>query len=293
MHAGTIFKKTALTVAFVWGAIWLSAALPLPIIKIGWSATLPDAIIVQSTTSTQNSGLYNHILPIYQHDSRGGNGGNIVRVVAVGTGQAIKNAANCDGDVLLVHSTIDEEKFVADGYGIARSDVMYNDFVVIGPASDPARIQSSSTIAAALTKIAAEGAKFISRGDDSGTHKAELRFWDAAGVDPLPDSGTWYIETGQGMGGALNIAVQLQGYVISDRSTWLSFGNRGSHAIVFEGDANLFNQYGVIVVNPQKCPNTKAVQAQNFADWLTSPNGQTAINSYRVNGQQLFFANAK
>jgi len=262
-------------------------------IGVGLTLAMPamanDApIIIQSTTSTQNSGLYDYLLPIYQQDT-----GNQVRVVAVGTGQAIKNAKNCDGDVLLVHSKKDEEKFVAEGHGLKRDDVMYNDFVIIGPKSDPVAVKSSSTITEALSKIASGKATFVSRGDDSGTHKAERRFWKAAAIDPEQGSGKWYLETGQGMGGTLNVSVQVDGYVISDRSTWLAFLNRGDHTIVFEGDANLFNQYGVIVVNSDKCPSVNIEKAQAFADWIVSAKGQASINSYAVNGQQLFFANAK
>ena len=245
-------------------------------------------IIVQSTTSTQNSGLYDHILPIYEAET-----GQSVRVVAVGTGQAIKNAKNCDGDVLLVHSKYDEEQFVREGFGLKRQDVMYNDFVIIGPKKDPAGVKTAASIIDALEKIAASTSKFISRGDDSGTHKAELRFWEETEINPMEASGQWYLETGQGMGGTLNVSVQLDGYVISDRSTWLAFGNRGNHTIVFEGDSTLFNQYGVIVVNPEKCPSVRLDQAQSFAQWITAPKGQAAINSYAVKGQQLFFANAE
>ncbi|MCE2516517.1 MAG: substrate-binding domain-containing protein [Alphaproteobacteria bacterium] len=256
-----------------------------PVVAVAEAA---DTIIVQSTTSTQNSGLYGHILPIYAGDT-----GHVVKVVAAGTGQAIKNARNCDGDVLLVHSKADEEAFVAAGRGLARQDVMYNDFVIIGPGDDPAEVEAAATIADALKRIATSRSKFVSRGDDSGTHKAEHRFWAKTNIDPTGDSGTWYIETGQGMGGTLNVAVQLDGYVISDRSTWLTFGNRFNHRILFEGDAALFNQYGVIVVNPAACPSVKLEPAQAFAHWLTSAKGQAAINSYRVNGQQLFFGNAE
>ena len=249
-------------------------------------ATSP--ILVQSTTSTQNSGLYTYLLPIYTQAT-----GEKVRVVAVGTGQAIKNARNCDGDVLIVHSKVDEEQFVNEGFGIVRHDLMYNDFVLIGPKDDPAGIRHSRTITDALTTIAEKQAKFVSRGDDSGTHKAEIRFWKMTDKNPLAHSGRWYIETGQGMGGTLNVTVQINGYVISDRSTWLAFGNKANHEIVFEGDPSIFNQYGVIAVNPQKCPMVRYDKAQTFIAWLLSEAGQQAINSYTVNGQQLFFANAR
>lgn len=245
-------------------------------------------ILVQSTTSTQNSGLYDYLLPLYKEAT-----GNRVRIVAVGTGQAIKNARNCDGDVLIVHSKIDEEAFVAEGYGIARHDLMYNDFVLIGPKDDPAGVRGSDKITTALKAVASAETKFVSRGDDSGTHKAERRFWAMTDLNPDASSGRWYIETGQGMGGTLNVTVQVGGYVISDRSTWVAFQNKAGHQIVFEGDPSIFNQYGVIIVNPEKCPRVRLEAAQAFADWLLSPAGQAAINSYVVNGQQLFFANAK
>lgn len=278
----TIFRSSAPT---YWGIFAL--------MLIGAMASVApraaaDTIIIQSTTSTQNSGLYRHILPSYTADT-----GNVVRVVAVGTGQAIKNAANCDGDLLLVHSKADEEKFVASGYGIRRDDVMYNDFVVIGPDDDPASIAASTNINEVLNRIAQAEMKFVSRGDDSGTHKAEMRFWAGTSIDPSLSSGQWYIETGQGMGGTLNVAVELDGYVISDRSTWITFANRGRHRILFAGDSHLFNQYGVVVVNPAKCPQVYHEKAQAFADWILSARGQAVIDSYQVNGQQLFFANAK
>ena len=226
------------------------------------------------------------ILPLYDPNRWA------VRVVAVGTGQAIKNAKNCDGDVLLVHSKADEKQFVADGYGLKRVDVMYNDFVLVGPKDDPAQIKNTTNITTVLGQIYQSQSRFISRGDDSGTHKAERRLWQQASIDPSAFSGRWYLETGQGMGGTLNIAVQLNGYVIADRSTWMAFGNREDHKILFQGDPHLFNQYGVIVVNPAHCPSVQYEQAQAFADWLISPQGQAAISSYRINGQQLFFGNA-
>ncbi len=244
-------------------------------------------IIVQSTTSTQNSGLYQHILPIYENQT-----GEKIRIIAVGTGQAIKNAKNCDGDVLLVHSKADEHTFVNDGFGIKRYDVMYNDFVIIGPKEDPAKLSQVKTATEALSAIANQQLKFISRGDDSGTHKAEMRYWKKTAIDPNLGSGQWYLETGQGMGGTLNITVELGGYTISDRSTWLSFGNKGHHDIVFEGDADLFNQYGIIVIHPDHCPLAQTERAKKFATWIISDKGQNAIASFRVQGQQLFFPNA-
>ena len=245
-------------------------------------------IIVQSTTSTQNSGLYEALLPAYEKQS-----GVDVRVVAVGTGQALKNAENCDGDVLLVHAQTAEEEFVASGFGLSRKDVMYNDFVLLGPEDDPADIASAHTIEQALRRIADGQSRFISRGDDSGTHKAELKFWGLADFAADELSGSWYLETGQGMGATLNLAVQLGGYVLSDRATWLAFGNRQRHQILFEGDTEMFNQYGVIVINPAHCPQVKTTLAQNFSDWITSEAGQAAINRYNIAGEQLFFGNAR
>jgi len=244
-------------------------------------------IVVQSTTSTQNSGLFDYLLPMFTDKT-----GIEVRVVAVGTGQAIKNAANGDGDVLLVHAKSSEEAFVAEGNGVERFDLMYNDFVIVGPASDPAGIAGTSNAAEALQAIAASGATFASRGDDSGTHKAELKLWQAAGVDPTTASGEWYRETGSGMGATLNAAAGMAAYTLSDRATWVAFENKGDLEIVSEGDAALFNQYGVILVNPEKFPNVKADQGQQFVDWLLSDEGQAAIAAYQVDGQQLFFPNA-
>lgn len=253
------------------------------------SAAVADEkfIIVQSTTSTQNSGLFDHILPAFRDKT-----GIEVRVVAVGTGQAIRNAVNGDGDVLLVHSKPSEEKFVADGFGVSRADVMYNDFVIVGPASDPAGIKGSRDAVDALPKIAESETPFASRGDDSGTHKAELRLWDVAGIDAAAASGTWYRETGSGMGSTLNTAIGMDAYVMTDRATWIAFGNKANHEIMVEGDPRMFNQYGVILVNPKAHPHVKAEMGQAFIDWLVSKQGQAAIADYRVDGQQLFFPNA-
>ena len=231
-------------------------------------------IVVQSTTSTQNSGLFDHILPIFQDKT-----GIEVRVVAVGTGQAIKNAENGDGDVLFVHAKAAEEKFVAEGHGLQRSDVMYNDFILVGPP-------------AALAKIAETGATFASRGDDSGTHKAELKLWKEAGIDAAAASGDWYRETGSGMGATLNTGTAMGAYVLTDRATWISFGNKGDYQIAVEGDTRLFNQYGIILVNPAKHENVKAEAGQAFIDWVLSAEGQQAIADYKIDGQQLFFPNA-
>lgn len=245
-------------------------------------------IIVQSTTSTQNSGLYDYILPLYEAAS-----GVQVRVVAVGTGQAIKNARNCDGDVLLVHAKPAEEAFVEQGYGKQRFDVMYNDFVFIGPRDDPAGIEDAPDAAEALKAIAAMSAPFASRADDSGTHKKEMQLWRAAGIDPTGDSGGWYRETGSGMGATLNIAVAMNAYAMTDRATWISFGNKAEHRILVDGDPELFNQYGVILVNSEKCPNIRAEAGQQFIDWLLGAEGQEVIGAYSLQGKQLFFPNAQ
>ena len=244
-------------------------------------------IIVQSTTSTENSGLFKHLLPMFTART-----GIEVRVVAVGTGQAIKNAANGDGDVLLVHDKPSEEKFVAEGAGVKRFDVMYNDYVLVGPANDPARIAGSKEAAAAFAKIAAAKVPFVSRGDDSGTHKAELRLWKDAGVDVAAASGTWYREAGTGMGATINTAVGMGAYVFTDRATWSSFKNRGDYAIAVEGDRRLFNQYGIVLVNPARHPKVKQAEGQAFIDWMLSPDGQGAIRSFQINGEQQFFPNA-
>lgn len=266
-------------------AVMLAAALTaLPFGMAG----ADESIIVQSTTSTKNSGLYDYMLPKVKAAT-----GLTVNVVAVGTGQAIKNAQNCDGDVLLVHAKPAEEKFVAEGYGVKRSDLMYNDFVIVGPASDPAGVKGMNDVKAALGKIAAAKAPFASRGDDSGTHKKELALWKAAGVDPKTGSGEWYRETGSGMGATLNASVGMGAYAMTDRATWISFKNRGDFAIVVEGDGEMFNQYGVILVNEAKCPSVKSAAGQKFIDWLLSADGQAVIKSYEISGQQLFFPNAQ
>lgn len=247
-----------------------------------------DFIIVQSTTSTQNSGLFDHILPKFIEKT-----GIEVRMVAVGTGQALKNARNGDADVVLVHSKPDEEKFVAEGWGVKRHDVMYNDFVIVGPKADPAGVAGLKDADQALEKIAEAKAPFASRGDNSGTHKAELRLWAKTGVDPGESSGDWYLETGSGMGATLNTAVGKRAYTLTDRGTWLSFANKDDFEVLVEGDPKLLNQYGVILVNPEKHPRVKAEKGQAFVDWLTSSEGQKAIASYKIDGQQLFFPNAR
>lgn len=244
-------------------------------------------IILQSTTSTQNSGLFDAILPIFKEKT-----GIEVRVVAVGTGQAIKNAANGDGDVLLVHAREAEEKFVAEGWGVKRFDVMYNDFVIVGPKADPAGISGMTDAPAALNKIAAAGAPFASRGDDSGTHKKERALWRQAGIDVAAASGSWYRETGSGMGATLNVAAGQNAYALADRATWTAFANKADLEILVEGGEGLYNQYGVILVNEDKHKAVKADLGQAFIDWLVGPEGQAAIAAYKVGGQQLFFPNA-
>lgn len=244
-------------------------------------------IIVQSTTSTQNSGLYDFLLPKFKAET-----GIEVRVVAVGTGQAIKNAQNCDGDVLLVHAKASEEKFVAEGYGVKRTDLMYNDFVIVGPGKDPAGVAGSKDVVKSMQTIAQKKALFASRGDDSGTHKKELDLWKQANVDVKAASGKWYRETGSGMGATLNTGVGMGAYVLADRASWIAFGNKGDFKIAIEGDANMFNQYGIVAVNPAKCPNVKTDLGNTFINWMLSEKGQQTIAAYQKNGQSLFFPNA-
>lgn len=245
------------------------------------------SITLASTTSTEQSGLFGHILPIFTREA-----GIAVRVVALGTGQALDVGRRGDADVVLVHDRAAEERFVAEGFGGPRRHVMFNDFVITGPAADPARIAGLGDTAEALRRIAAARAPFISRGDRSGTHAAELRLWQLAGIDPASGRGQWYREVGQGMGPALNTAAAQGAYVLADRGTWLSFRNRQDQRILIEGDTRLFNQYGVMLVNAQRHPHVKAANGQRFIDWLLSPAGQAAIASYRINGEQLFFPNA-
>ncbi len=245
-------------------------------------------ITVASTTSTDNSGLFDFLLPNFTEKT-----GIKVRVVAVGTGQAIRLAENGDADVLLVHHRPSEERFVSADHGIQRFDVMYNDFVIVGPKADPAGVKGSADASAALEKIAEAQVPFASRGDDSGTHKTELGLWQKAGIDVKSASGAWYRETGAGMGATLNIASGMNAYALTDRATWLQFGNKGELEILVEGDSNLFNQYGVILVNPKIHPHVKAELGQAFIGWLLSPEGQSRIAAYRIEGQQAFFPNAK
>jgi tungstate transport system substrate-binding protein len=252
------------------------------------AAAQDKSIVVASTTSTQDSGLFNYLLPLFKAKT-----GIDVKVIAQGTGQALDTARRGDADVVFVHAKSQEEKFVADGFGVKRFDVMYNDFVLIGPASDPAGIKGSKDIAAALKTVQQKAVPFVSRGDKSGTHSAELALWKQAAIDLAAARGPWYREIGQGMGAALNTANSMNAYVLSDRGTWLSFRNRGDLVIAVEGDKRLFNQYGVILVNPAKIPSVKKELGQAFVDFVTSPEGQNIIANYKIDGQQLFFPNAE
>jgi len=245
-------------------------------------------ITVASTTSTEQSGLFKHLLPAFEKKT-----GIQVRVVAQGTGQALDMGKRGDADVVFVHDKVAEEKFVADGFGVKRFEVMYNDFVLAGPKSDPAKVAGGKDIVAAFKKIQSAQAPFASRGDKSGTHAAELRLWKAAGVDPAAGKGSWYRETGSGMGPTLNTASSMNAYAFTDRGTWLSFKNRGDLTIVVEGDQRLFNQYGVMLVNPAKHPHVKKDLGQAFVDWVISPEGQKAIAEYKIGSDQLFFPNAR
>jgi tungstate transport system substrate-binding protein len=267
------------------------AALLLVVAGIACATALPvraqdKFIVMASTTSTEQSGLFAHLLPAFKKAT-----GIDVRVVALGTGQALDMGRRGDADVLFVHDQAAEEKFVADGFGIRRSPVMFNDFVVVGPRADPAGVKGSDVVGA-LKKLAASQQPFVSRGDKSGTHAAELRFWKAAGIDPPAGRVPGYKECGCGMGPALNMAASMNAFVLADRGTWLSFKNRADLAVLVEGDARLFNQYGVIVVDPARHPHVKKDLAQAFADWVVSADGQAAIAGYRIGGEQLFFPNA-
>ena len=244
-------------------------------------------IVVASTTSTEQSGLFGHLLPAFEKDT-----GIKVRVVAVGTGQALDMARRGDADVVFVHDQPAEEKFVAEGFGVKRLPVMYNDFVLVGPKGDPAKV-AGKDILEGLRKVAAAQAPFVSRGDKSGTHAAELRYWKDAGVDLDAKKGPWYRDTGSGMGPTLNTASSMNGYALTDRGTWLSFKNRGDLTILVEGDKRLFNEYGAMLVNPAKHPHVKKDLGQQFIDWLVSPKGQAVISEYKIGGEQLFFPNAQ
>lgn len=248
------------------------------------SLNADDSILVQSTTSTANSGLYDYLLPLFKQAHQ-----IDVRVVAVGTGQAIKNARNCDADVLLVHARDDEQQFVDDGYGVERFDLMYNDFVFVGPAADPAAVSTANNLSSVLQRIAKSDALFASRGDDSGTHKKEQSLWMSAAIEP---AAKWYRSTGSGMGATLNTGIGLGAYVMTDRATWISFGNKADYKILFDGDEALFNQYGIVQVDSDNCPDVNAGGAEAFVNWMLSAPGQQAIADYSMHGQQLFFPNA-
>ena len=260
----------------------------MALISAAPAALAQKFITVASTTSTEQSGLFGHVLPIFESRS-----GIRVRVVALGTGQALDLARRGDADVVFVHAKAAEDAFVAQGFGVKRYPVMYNDFVLIGPKSDPAGVAGTRDIVAALKALRDKQITFVSRGDRSGTHNAELALWKLADIDVGPTAGAWYKSIGQGMGAALNTAVALNAYVLSDRGTWLAFGNKSDFALAVEGDKRLFNQYGVMLVNPQKHPHVKAAAGQKFIDWLVSPEGQRAIADYRINGSQLFYPNAQ
>jgi tungstate transport system substrate-binding protein len=264
--------------------IFLTAA---ALAGISAASAQDKSIVVSSTTSTQDSGLFGHILPLFKAKT-----GIDVKVVSQGTGQALDTGRRGDADVVFVHARAQEEKFVADGFGVKRYPVMYNDFVLIGPKSDPAGIKGSKDVSAALKTIKAKGVAFISRGDKSGTHSAELNLWKVAVIDIEKEKGPWYKEIGQGMGAALNTASASNAYVLADRGTWLSFKNRGDLIIAVEGDKRLFNQYGVMLVNPAKHAHVKKEFGQQFIDWLVSPEGQKAIAGYKINGELLFYPNA-
>jgi tungstate transport system substrate-binding protein len=257
-------------------------------LALGASALAQEkSIVVASTTSTQDSGLFEQILPLFK-----ANTGIDVKVVAQGTGQALDTGRRGDADVVFVHAKPAEEKFLAEGHGVRRYPVMYNDFILVGPQSDPARVKGTKDIVAALKAIKDKNAAFISRGDRSGTHQAELNLWQLAGINIAAEKGPWYKDIGQGMGAALNTAAATNSYLLSDRGTWLSFKNKDDLAIVVEGDRRLFNQYGVMLANPQKHPSVKKELGQQFIDWLISPEGQKAIADYKINGDQLFYPNA-
>ncbi len=264
------------------------ATLAAGALALGMAAHAQDRFItVSSTTSTEQSGLFGHLLPIFEKAS-----GIKVRVVALGTGQALDLARRGDADVVFVHDRAAEEKFIAEGFGVKRQEVMYNDFIVIGPKADPAKA-AGKDILEGLRRIEAAKAPFVSRGDKSGTHAAELRYWKAAGIDLEAKKGPWYRDTGSGMGPALNTAASMNAYILADRGTWLSFRNRGELGVIVEGDTRLFNQYGVILVNPAKHAHVKQADGRTFIDWILSAEGQRAIGSYKIGGEQLFFPNAK
>ena len=256
---------------------------------IPWSANASERfIVVASTTSTENSGLYSFVLPRFSEQT-----GIEVRVVAVGTGQALHIAQNGDADVLLVHHRPSEDQFISQGYGVTRYDLMYNDYILVGPRDDPASVLSAANVIGAVQRIATNKSLFISRGDDSGTHKKELELWNQSGIDTTKAGNGWYQETGRGMGGTLNMASALDAYTLSDRATWLKFGNKGRLDILFQSDPPLFNPYGIILVNPEKHPHIKTRDGQTFIEWMLSETGQALIANYRILGQQAFFPTAK
>lgn len=269
-------------------AVYFAALLAYATLGTGILHAEDKFITVASTTSTEQSGLFGYLLPIFEKKT-----GIQVRVVALGTGQALDTARRGDADLVFVHDKAAEEKFLAEGYALERRDVMYNDFILIGPKDDPAKIGGGKDVLEALRKIETTKSPFVSRGDKSGTHAAELRYWKAAGVDLDAAKGPWYKDVGAGMGPALNTASSLGAYILADRGTWLNFKNRGDLKILVEGDNKLFNQYGVMVVNPAKHPHVKKDLAQQFADWVVSPEGQKTIADYKIGGEQLFFPNAK
>lgn len=256
-------------------------------IKVCPSLAASTFIIVQSTTSIQNSGLYDHLLPTFKDKNK-----ISAMIVAVGTGQALKNAEKCDADLVIAHSTADEKKFVANGFGSKRYNLMHNEFVLVGPRDDPAEVRFSTSVTSAFRKIAKTRVKFASRADDSGTHKAELRFWAATEQTPENASGQWYLETGLGMGGTLNFAVQSDAYTLTDNATWATFKNKAKHKVLFQGDSSMFNQYGIVTLSKKHCPNVKSIETDIFVRWLLSPEGQAMIASYKPNKSQLFHPNA-
>lgn len=265
----------------------LCAVFLLVLLAIGNSYADDKTIIVQSTTSTQNSGLFDFLLPKFKQQT-----GITVNIVAVGTGQALNNGRNGDGDVLLVHAKSAEDKFVADGYGIKRYDVMYNDFIIVGPQNDPAKVGGTKDVTLALQKISATKSPFVSRGDNSGTNQKERNLWKSADIEIKFKTAKWYRETGSGMGATLNIAAGMGAYTLSDRATWIAFANKSDMQILSQGDPKLFNQYGVILVSPKRHAHVKSQSGQAFISWLTGPEGQKAIGSYQIDGKQLFFPNA-
>ncbi len=280
LNLATNFRRLAVT--------WMAAALAAATILAAKDAPAQDTFItVASTTSTEQSGLFKQLLPEFRKAT-----GIEARVVALGTGQALDMGRRGDADVVFVHDKAAEEKFLAEGFGVKRLEVMYNDFIIVGPKADPAKAKGKDVLAG-LKAIAAAKAPFASRADKSGTHAAEMRYWKAAGIDPTVDKTTWYRETGSGMGPTLNTASAMNAYALTDRGTWLSFKNRGELVILVEGDQRLFNQYGVMLVNPAKHPHVKKEAGQKFVDWVVSPAGQAAIAAYKIDGEQLFFPNAK